>query len=289
MRPGAVNGPVLLTSMLQTMAACQVAGDAVAGPGSAEGSRNAMAAMHAEVREDAWFVAQLRASLQHLDHPKGTPDLNDLAVVTVAARLGLRELDTALLRAVRRHELLGPALAASLRTNLRRQGAANLLLDAWSERSERGGEADEEQSAQLWFAGQPERVFEEVRAELLAARSSPRRVRCLLALAHSPTAQCLDVLVAWTAAGSRAEAYAAAFALAQLPSRWLRTLATRANQEHDAFLLRAALARAGLSEAGPWLDSLALTAKERELLRDSGFAQFPAVANWFRDRGGVGD
>ena len=85
------------------------------------------------------------------------------------------------------------------------------------------------------------------------------------------------------------EAYAAAFALAQLPSRWLRGLTERANQEHDAFLLRAALARAGLREAAPWLDSLSLSVRERELLRDADFAQFPAVANWFRDRGGLGD
>jgi hypothetical protein len=287
LRPGSANGPMLLASLMQTMAAGQVGTNAT--DSSLAADRGAMAALHAEVRQDAWFVAQLRTSLQRLDHPKVTPNLDDLAVVTVAARLGLRELDTALLRAVRRHEQLVPALAAALRTNLRPQGAASLLLDAWGERAERGGQTDEETAAQVWFAGQPEAIFDEVRTELVAARSSPRRVRCLLALAHSPTAQCLDVLVAWTAAGCRAEAYAAAFALAQLPTRWLRPLVARAALEHDAFLLRAALARAGVREASPWLESLGLSARELDLLRDSGFAQFPTVADWFRDRGSLGD
>jgi len=287
LRPGSANGPMLLTSLMQTMAAGQVGTNAT--DSSLAADRGAMAALHAEVRQDAWFVAQLRTSLQRLDHPKVTPNLDDLAVVTVAARLGLRELDTALLRAVRRHEQLVPALAAALRTNLRPQGAASLLLDAWGERAERGGQPDEEAAAQLWFAGQPEAIFDEVRTELVAARSSPRRVRCLLALAHSPTAQCLDVLVAWTAAGCRAEAYAAAFALAQLPTRWLRPLAARAALEHDAFLLRAALARAGVRDASPWLESLALSARELDLLRTSRFAQFPTVADWFRDRSSLGD
>lgn len=285
LRAGAGNGQVLFPALIDTLAAGEVSG-----PGRVWAAPlGAMAAIHGEVRDDAWFVAQLGATLQRLDRPKVTPGLHDLAAVTVAARLGGRELDASLLRAVRRHATLGPLVAAAVRSNLRAQGAGTLLLDAWSERAERSAEAEDEFAAQAWFVGQPERVFEEVRAELQAARSSPRRIRCLLALAHSPTAACLDVLVAWTAAGCRAEAYAAAFALAQLPSRWLRGLTERANQEHDAFLLRAALARAGLREAAPWLDSLSLSARERELLRDADFAQFPAVANWFRDRGGLGD
>lgn len=285
LRAGAGNGQVLFPALIDTLAAGEVSG-----PGRVWAAPlGAMAAIHGEVRDDAWFVAQLGATLQRLDRPKVTPGLHDLAAVTVAARLGGRELDASLLRAVRRHATLGPLVAAAVRSNLRAQGAGTLLLDAWGDRAERSAEAEDEFAAQAWFVGQPERVFEEVRAELQAARSSPRRIRCLLALAHSPTAACLDVLVAWTAAGCRAEAYAAAFALAQLPSRWLRGLTERANQEHDAFLLRAALARAGLREAAPWLDSLSLSVRERELLRDADFAQFPAVANWFRDRGGLGD
>jgi hypothetical protein len=79
------------------------------------------------------------------------------------------------------------------------------------------------------------------------------------------------------------EAHAAAFALAHLPPALLQSLATDAAIE-TTFLLRAALARAGVPAAQPWLQALALDAAELQLLRAGPLARFPEVANWFRDR-----
>jgi len=94
------------------------------------------------------------------------------------------------------------------------------------------------------------------------------------------------VLVAWTAAACRDEAYAAAFALAEQVAANGRApdpLVARAAQDRDAYLLRAALARAGLVEAEAWVAPLSLTGAERALLTSCTFDRFPAVAAWFRD------
>jgi len=154
---------------------------------------------------------------------------------------------------------------------------------------QRRAQVGDERAAQLWFAGQPEATFAAVREELAAARSAPRRVRCLLALGAGPDdedGQNRAVLVAWTAAACRDEAYAAAFALAQhvaTNGRALDPAVAKAAQDRDAYLLRAALARAGIAEAEAWVAPLSLTGAERALLTGCAFDRFPAVAAWFRD------
>ncbi|MBL8747749.1 MAG: hypothetical protein JNK78_01210, partial [Planctomycetes bacterium] len=81
-----------------------------------------------------------------------------------------------------------------------------------------------------------------------------------------------------------AEAHAAAFALSRQPSHVLAALVQRAAHDDGAFLLRAALARAGLAAAEPWLAALPPGQNALAMLREGSFAEFPPLAQWFRGR-----
>lgn len=286
-RPGMPYATATLARLTETLAA----GHAGSGR-QGQAAVTTLAAVHSAMRKEGTFMAYLRGAVQRLETPHSSPTLDELAAFTVACRLG--DLDAAVPKILRRHPELAAVVSAALRTGLRRDGAGLLLLDCWGDLADRGergnGESvDDGLAAEGWFRGQPASVFDEVRAELAVSRSGPRRVRCLLALGHCPGPQHLDTLVAWCATGYRAEAYAAAFALAKAPSNWLRPLANRAAQDRDAVLLRAALARAELAEASAWVEPLALSPADRGQLIHGTFAQFPAVAAWFRDRAPTGD
>lgn len=147
--------------------------------------RIVMAAAHDGVRGNAPFVQWLRAALQRIEATRGPVPLDDVAALLVGSRLGVPELDAAVLRVLRRHPEHSATVAAALRSDLRRHGAGDLLLDAWSDLVERGQQQDDVATAGLWFADQPAAVYSDVAAALATARSSPRRVRCLLALQWS--------------------------------------------------------------------------------------------------------
>ena len=289
-RPGMPKAAATMADLLTTLAA---ACSPVA-TGTKSGA-DGLAAVHEALRQEPQFVAHLRTCLQRLEAPPRAAELTDLAAFTVATRLGNRELDLAVQRLVRRRPEFVESLAAALRSGSRSQGGAQLLLSVWSDLAERGNHtergsiADDSSTGPRWFAGQPLALFAEVAAELAATRSAPHRVRCLLALGQCPQPTHLDVLVAWSGTGCRSEAYAAAFALASAPTPWLRPLAARAAQDRDAFLLRAALARAELPEASAWVEPLALPPADRDLLAHGSLQQFPTVAAWFRDRAPLGD
>jgi hypothetical protein len=234
------------------------------------------------VRLDPHLTSQVLAQLQRMETRRGSGARDDLAVVTVAARLGDRQLDTALQRAVRRHPQLAEPLAAALRGSVRTTGGAALLLEIWQDLVARG-DGDDETVPCRWFAGQPVQVFDELERTLRATRSAPRRVQCLLALGQGTGDEGLQTLLEHLQRAPFLEAHAAAFALSQRPRRQLDLLVPRA-RSGDMFLLRAALARAAVPAATAWIDALALDAAERALLADGAFADFPRVASWFRDR-----
>lgn len=289
-RPGMPKAAATMADLLTALATAR----SPAASGTA-GAADGLAAVHEALRQEPQFVAHLRTCLQRLENPPRAADLTDLAAFTIATRLGSRELDLAVQRLVRRRPEFVESLAAALRSGSRPQGGAQLLLSVWSDLAERGNlagrgvVADDSSTGPRWFAGQPLALFAEVAAELTATRSAPHRVRCLLALGQCPQPDHLDVLIAWSGTGCRSEAYAAAFALASAPAPWLRPLAARAAQDRDAFLLRAALARAELPEASAWVEPLALPPADRELLAHGSLQQFPTVAAWFRDRAPLGD
>jgi len=244
-----------------------------------------LAAVWNIVRSEPRFVGNVQRHLARLDaRQAAAPDLGDLAVVTVAARLGVRAVDALVGRIVRRHPPVGEALAAALRSGLRPRGTATLLLDAWQELAIRGALGADEFVAQSWFAGQPPATFGELEDELRTCGSSPRRVRCLLALGFSPDERVLPTLLDRVRRGPELEAAAAAFALARLPRTALAPLVDRAAKDETAFFLRAALARAALDGTRGWPKALLLDDDETEALCFGPFRAFAAVAQRFRDR-----
>ncbi len=235
------------------------------------------------VRNEAHLLGQVLADLQRLDTRRGSPARGDLALLTVAARLGDRALDLAIERAVRRHPDLADPLAAALRCDVRAAGGASLLLDIWQDLTARGELAGDAAGPCAWFAGQPLAVFDEVERILRTTRSAPRRVQCLLALGQGSSERSLAVLCEHVRQAPFLEAHAAAFALSQRPRSQLEPLVARARDD-DSYLLRAALALAAVPEAVAWIDALALGEAERALLANASFPDFPRVASWFRDR-----
>lgn len=244
-------------------------------------------------RGEPRFVAHVQRRLLRLETRRPVADKNgreatiglpELGALTVAARLGLRTLDTAILRVLRRQPDLADPLAAALRSGAREAGAARLLLDAWQEMVARGDLGADEFRAQAWFAGQPAAIFDDLITEVRTSGSAPRRVHCLLALGFCPTATAVPVLLERMQKAPHLEAHAAAFALSQQPRKLLLPLLERATRNDDAFLLRAALARAALPETAQWTAELSLRATERSQLCHGPFGDFPSVANWFRER-----
>lgn len=233
-------------------------------------------------RSTPHFVSWLQARLAQLGARVTRRD--DLAVVTVATRLDDRELDLAVRRAVRRDPSLATTLAAALRGGLREDRAAALLLDAWHDLAARGALADDATAAWSWFGGQADSVFDDLGHELRSSRAAPRRLRCILGLGCAADDRTVPILLELLQGNDHAEAHAAAFVLAGLPHRCLRSLLPRATSNDGLFLLRAALARSALPETRSWPFVIALTPMERLLLSRATLAQFPVVAGWFRDR-----
>jgi hypothetical protein len=228
----------------------------------------------------AWLRQQLAADNRH------TGDLAEFGVLTVAARLGGRDLDAALQKLLRRAPSLQQELVAALRLPCARSGRACLLLDVANDLVARGRAADEGQLVRALFAGQPPETAAELQQELRTSRQEPRRVRCLLALGALGTDDARPPLLATLRGRSLSEAQAAAFALAQLPRALLADLLDEARRP-DAWLLRAALCCAGLPGSERWLEGLDLSPAERQLLAGGGFtfAQFPVFAALLRERG----
>jgi hypothetical protein len=239
------------------------------------------------LRRDAAMQTALAEALTALEARRTPTSRADLAVLTVAARLGADALDQRLRRVVRRHPDAIDAVAAALRCDVRPHGGARLLLDLWSEVARRGP-LDDAAGAARWFAGQPAGMVPELAAELATTRAAERRLRCLLALGQATEATAVPTLLARLRSSRHDDAHAAAFALSNLPRSCLTPLVAEAGSEAQ-FLLRAALARADLPAAKPWIDALALSPVERQRLHHGPLAEFPEVAGWFRERAASGD
>ncbi len=250
-------------------------------------SRHLHAAMLQPLR-DGELLRQLGASLGALDAAGQRLGCNELAVVVVAARLGEASTDRALRRLARRHPDAVDAIAAALRCDVRSHGGGRLLLDLWDDVQSRRSAPGDERVAMAWFRQQPPSVFTELAAELPTCRSTERRVRCLLALGASDDAAMAAVLRTHMRSSHHAESHAAALALAHLPVRLLADIASQEELDGE-YLLRAALARADVAVARPWIAALDLRAGDRHRLRHGTLADFPEVALWFRDRGLLGD
>ncbi|MCR9247241.1 MAG: hypothetical protein NXI31_19585 [bacterium] len=286
-RPGASGNSATLGFVIDTLAA-----------GHAE--PRALADAFLLLRREAHVLGYLRTTLRRIavtaptTPPGGIADADasglsrrETAALVVATRIGADEagdrgLDELIRRVVRRHPSAIDLVTAALRPHVRPTGGAGLLLDCWGDLARRH-DIDEAAMARHLFAAQPRQRFTEVESELDSARSVHRRVRCLLALASSPDRQCVSRLLRWATASCRHEAYAAAWSLSQLPHNWLDAAARRAARDPGAFVLRAALARAGVPAAIHWTKPMRLTAAERTVIGRARYELFPRLAEWFRD------
>ena len=241
----------------------------------------------AEARQNSALRSRLRSTLRSTlgRRPSMAANLNAMATLATAARIGGNEIDGTIRQLLRR-EALYDEVAAAVRVVQHRPGRTALLLDAWRDQATRGS-CDDEVFARMLFAQQPTTVAAELTAELQDTRRTRRRVQCLLALGAlgAPTAR--SVLLASMGSPSLDEAHAAAFALGMLPHDDLTDLLARAQSGPQDWLLRAALCCAGEPQARAWIESLEVTEAEHELLTTGGFsfAQFPVFADLLRQRG----
>lgn len=240
------------------------------------------------VRQAAPAQSHLATWLVELDAPGKALTRDDLAALVVGTRLGNPAVDGLLRRAVRRHPETAEIVAAALRCGARAQGGGRLLLDIWQDLALRGLLPGDSAEARGWFRAQPTTLFGEVVAELRRSHAADRRLHCLLALGAADDGSTVLPLLAHVASRHLDEAHAAAFALSCLPRSALAPLVTAAAAD-EAFLLRAALARAGHAAAASWIEALALRPAERQRLRESTLSEFPEVASWFRERGPASD
>jgi hypothetical protein len=272
-RTGGSAGEAALHLLVGTLAACGDAGTAVA--------------LHAReldlLRESRPARSLLAAWLQQLDAPGARLAGDDIAAIAVAARLGVPEFDAALRRLARRHDESAEFVAAALRCGVRTHGGARLLLDFWQDADVRRETGLEASIALAWFHAQPESVFHEVIAELRGSRASAHRLHCLQALGAADDDSTIAALLECAQSRHRDEAIAAAFALSCLPRRVLDAIVPLAAAD-EAWLLRAALARAHHDAARPWLEAQALRSTARQRLYDADLARFAEVAGWFRER-----
>lgn len=246
--------------------------------------RDVDAELFADARQCAPLLAQVRSTLQALaSSGDDAPSRQDIAALTVAAGLGGRENDAAIVRAVRRSPQLAPLLAAALRWAPRESGGAALRLDIWQALAVRGDQEDDIDTARLWFAAAPAATFAELEQELASARTAQRRERCLLAMGCCDDGSTLQALLAQLSAPRQDAALAAAYSLAHLPHRDLLPLVGTALRERDAWMLRAALGHAGLlpdlprNVRGPQFTVQGLPAT-------ISLARFATFAHEFRDR-----
>ncbi|MFK7742849.1 MAG: hypothetical protein AB8H80_21235 [Planctomycetota bacterium] len=211
------------------------------------------------------------------------------AAVVVAARLGTERLDSLLRRALRGTPAIAETIAAALRCGIRIEGSADLLLRCWRDEAAVGRASNSMPEARRWFQGQTATTYAEVATLLKSTRSAPDRERCLYAMGCVGDDSTRAPLLAATRSPRRAEAIAAACALAALPHHVLRGLVARARRDHRAGLLRAALVRADLPETRIWLRRLHLTSDQLAALRTGSPTQFAQLAKVFRQRMLVAD
>jgi hypothetical protein len=282
-RPQAPEPGAAFAALLEALAAC--------------GDHGTIGTLHRRqlelVRESPHALSLLHARLVRLDTPRATPagatpNREDVAAIVVAARLDEPRCDAWLRRIVCRQPRCGDFVAMALRCGAREHGGAALLLDTWHDLALRGIAGDDAATARAWFGGQVASLLREVGDELRHSRSQLRRTHGLLALGAADGGGTLPELLAHVRSRHRHEAHVAAFALAQLPRDVLDDVAPLA-ADGDAWLLRAALARAGHAAAEPWLAAMTLRPAEQRLVRSASLAEFPEVASWFRERGAASD
>lgn len=205
-----------------------------------------------------------------------------LAAIIVATRVGNTRLDLAIRRALRRNNAIAEVIAGALRCSMRVNGSTQLLLNCWNDQVATGSQENTARWATFWFRGQDITNFAMLAQAHNRSHSAPERVRCLLAMGCAPDDSTLQLLLAQMASPRRVEACAAAYGLAALPHRVLKQLLPKSKSQ-NAYLLRAALARAGMPEAEQWIQALALRKPQMDLLRTGPITRFPEIASWFRN------
>ena len=156
-----------------------------------------------------------------------------------------------------------------------------LLLDCWSDQVANGSQENTPKWAEFWFRGQPRIPFAELARLRLASHSHDDRVRCCLAMGCVNDDSTLPALLVALQSPRRDEACAAAWGIALLPHRVLTLLVPKAKAQSSG-MLRTILARAGLRQADPWIEQLALSKRQLQLLRAGPLQRFPEVVAWFR-------
>ena len=237
-----------------------------------------------EVRSSGPVLVRLEhrlVSLPSRNRDHSELDHKALAAILVAARVENDRLDQAIRRALRRNDAIADVVASALRCGVRANGSSQLLLDCWHDQVAIGKQEDTQQWAEFWFRGQAATSFAQLKHLHARSHSAPERVRCLLAMGCVSDDSTLPRLLAELAAPRRIEACAAACGLASLPHRVLKTLLPKANLQ-NAGLLRAALARAGMPESKRWIEALALSKPQLQLMRTGSIIRFSEVAAWFR-------
>lgn len=241
------------------------------------------------VRGDASLLVRLEHRLSAIRSDRGYElGRREEAALLVAARVGTSRLDLALRRAVRRHPAVAEVVAASLRCGARIDGAPELLLGCWHDLTALGHHDNAPQWASFWFRGQAATTLDRLPHVLNETRSTKARERCLLAMGVVADDSTLAHLLTRLASPRRAEACAAACALAMLPHRVLEPLTPKA-RDYEQSLLRAALARAGLPAAQSWIRPLGLSRPQLALVHGASLKRFPEVVAWFRNGYGIGD
>ena len=237
-----------------------------------------------EVRSNGSVLVRLEhrlASLPARNRDRSELTQQALAAIVVAARVENDRLDQGLRRALRRNDAIADVVAAALRCGVRQQGTTQLLLDCWHDQVAIGKQQNTDRWAEFWFRGQADETFADLARVHQKSHSSPERIRCLLAMGCVHDDSTVKPLLAGLVAPRRLEACAAAIGIASLPHRVLKKLLPKA-KAHDAGLLRAALARAGMPHAKRWLQTLALSKPQLELMRRGPITRFSEVAAWFR-------
>lgn len=221
-------------------------------------------------------------------HDFDAASIETFGAIVVAARVDNKRLDSVLRRTLRRHEEVGDAIASGLRCGVRLHGAGKLLLNCWHDQVASGSQENTPKWAAFWFRGQSLASFAELAQLRLATRSHADRVRCCLAMGCVNDDSTLPALLAALKSPRRDESCAAAWGIASLPHRVLKQLLPKAKVQ-SASILRAALARAGMRQANPWLEQLALSKPQLRLLRSGPLRRFPEVIAWFRNGPPVAD
>lgn len=226
------------------------------------------------------------AALELRDFEDATMEM--FGAIVVAARIGDDRLDNMLRRTLRRHDGAGEVITSALRCGVRMHGAGKLLLACWQDKVATGSQRNTALWAEYWFRGQAATSFAELAELRQQSRSNAGRVRCCLAMGCAADATTVPPLLQALKSPRRDERTAAACGISMLPHRVLAKLLPMAKVQ-SASLLRAALARAGLRQTDAWLQHLALSKPQLQLLRTGPMRRFPEVVAWFRNAPPIAD